>query len=181
MPPATAGRSPARTREHLLDVLGPVVAATGCDLEDVVVTAAGRRSLVRVTVDADGGVDLDTVAAVSRAMSDALDSAGEDAFAGPFVLEVSSPGVDRALTEPRHWRRNVGRLVKVDVDGRETTARIVATSDAGVTLDVAGVERDAAWASIGPGRIQVEFSRAADDGVGDDVADDDAAEDAEDD
>ena len=178
MPPATAGRSPARTREHLLDVLGPVVAATGCDLEDLVVTAAGRRSLVRVTVDADAGVDLDTVAAVSRAVSDALDAAGEDAFAGPFVLEVSSPGVDRALTEPRHWRRNVGRLVKVDVDGRETTARIVATSDAGVTLDVAGVERDAAWASIGPGRIQVEFSRA---GADDDVADDDATEDAEDD
>ncbi len=102
MPPA---------RADLLDLLAPVVAAAGYDLEDVTVTAAGRRSLVRVIVDADEGVDLDGVADVSRAVSNALDDG--DAFAGPFVLEVSSPGVDRPLTEPRHWRRARGRLVTV--------------------------------------------------------------------
>lgn len=176
MPPATAGRSPARTREHLLGVLGPVVAATGCDLEDVVVTAAGRRSLIRVTVDADGGIDLDAVAVVSRAVSDVLDGAADDVLPGAYVLEVSSPGVDRPLAQPRHWRRNVGRLVKVDVDGHQVTGRIVGTSDQAVTLDVDGVEREVAWADLGPGKVQVEFSRAPADGE-----DDDAAQDAEDD
>ena len=115
-PGRAAGSTRAgQTREHLLDVLAPVVAATGYDLEDVTVTSAGRRSLVRVIVDADGGVDLDAVAEVSRVVSEALDgdADGGAAFAGPYVLEVSSPGVDRPLTEPRHWRRAIGRLVQV--------------------------------------------------------------------
>ena len=107
MPPAKAGASAAQAREHLLDLLGPLVTEAGYDLEDVAVTSAGRRSLVRVTVDADGGIDLDAVALVSRIISDALDAdaANPRALSGAYVLEVSSPGVDRPLTEPRHWRR----------------------------------------------------------------------------
>src|SRR4051812_39024854 len=101
------GRSAPLERDRLLDVLSPVVREVGYDLEDVTVTAAGRRSLVRVIVDADGGIDLDAVAEVSRVVSDVLDEKG-DGFAGPYVLEVSSPGVDRPLTEPRHWRRAEG-------------------------------------------------------------------------
>ena len=119
MPPARATTT-AKAREHLMEVLAPVVSATGHDLEDLTVTAAGRRSLVRVVVDADGGIDLDAVADISRAISDALDAEAGDApggaaFAGPYVLEVTSPGVDRPLTEQRHWRRAVGRLVEVGV------------------------------------------------------------------
>src|SRR5580704_17593345 len=87
-------------RRHLLDLLTPIVSSLGFDLEDVTVQQVGRRSLVRVVVDGDDGVDLDDVAVISRAVSDALDtdSPGGSAFAGPFVLEVSSPGVDRPLT-----------------------------------------------------------------------------------
>ena len=84
------------------------------------VSRAGRRHVVRVIVDADGGINLDAVADVSRAVSAALDAAeeaGGDILAGEYQLEVSSPGVDRPLTLPRHWRRNVGRLVKVTVRG----------------------------------------------------------------
>ncbi len=66
-------RAPARRASTCSTCSTPVVAATGHDLEDVTVTSAGRRSLVRVIVDADGGVDLDAVADVSRAVSDALD------------------------------------------------------------------------------------------------------------
>ncbi len=73
MPPARATTT-AKAREHLMEVLAPVVSATGHDLEDLTVTAAGRRSLVRVVVDADGGIDLDAVADISRAVSDALDA-----------------------------------------------------------------------------------------------------------
>ncbi len=157
----SAGRSAAQAREHLLDVLAPVVAAAGCDLEDVTVAAAGRRSVVRVVVDTDGGVDLDAVAAVSRAVSEALDAdtPGGSAFAGPYVLEVSSPGVDRPLTAPRHWQRAVGRVVSVPVADTTLTARVVATTAVGVRFAVDGEERDVTWRELGPGRVQVEFTR----------------------
>jgi len=176
MPPATAGASAAQAREHLLELLGPIVADAGYDLEDVTVTAAGRRSLVRVTVDADGGIDLDAVAVVSRLVSDALDADAENprsprALAGAFVLEVSSPGVDRPLTEPRHWRRAIGRLVKVEVAGRTVTGRLTAADDSGVTLEVDGAEsRPVGWAELGRGKVQVEFNRPGDatDGIEED-------------
>ncbi|MGH8962166.1 MAG: ribosome maturation factor RimP [Jatrophihabitantaceae bacterium] len=162
MPSATAGSSAAKAREHLLETLRPVVEAIGYDLEDVTVTAAGRRSLVRVSVDADGGIDLDAVAAVSRQISDALDrdEIGGAAFAGPYVLEVSSPGVDRPLVEQRHWRRARGRLVQVPVGDKTVTGRVQAVSDKGVTFDVDGSEREIAWSDLGRGRVQVEFNRA---------------------
>jgi ribosome maturation factor RimP len=165
MPPATAGASAAQAREHLLDLLGPVVSGAGYDLEDVAVTAAGRRSLVRVTVDADGGIDLDAVAVVSRLVSDALDAdanapGSPRALANAYVLEVSSPGVDRPLTEPRHWRRAIGRLVRVDVAGKQVTGRVGSVDDSGVTLDVDGTELQAGFAELGRGKVQVEFNRA---------------------
>ena len=164
MPPATAGASAAQAREHLLDLLGPVVSGAGYDLEDVAVTAAGRRSLVRVTVDADGGIDLDAVAVVSRLVSDALDAdsnapGSPRALANSYVLEVSSPGVDRPLSEPRHWRRAIGRLVRVEVDGSQVTGRIGSVDDSGVTLDVDGTARSVGFADLGRGKVQVEFNR----------------------
>lgn len=172
MPPATAGAAAAasadRAREHLLQLLEPVVTDAGYDLEDVSVTSAGRRSLVRVTVDADGGIDLDAVAVVSRLVSDALDADAQNpasprALAGAYVLEVSSPGVDRPLTEPRHWRRATGRLVKVDVEGGTVTGRIAGVDDAGVTLELdGGGTRTVAFADLGRGKVQVEFNRPGD-------------------
>jgi ribosome maturation factor RimP len=165
MPPAKAGASAAQAREHLLDLLDPLVTEAGYDLEDVAVTSAGRRSLVRVTVDADGGIDLDAVAVVSRIISDALDAdaanpGSPQALSGAYVLEVSSPGVDRPLTEPRHWRRATGRLVRVEASGRTLTGRIAAVDDAGVSLDVDGSERQVGWSELGRGKVQVEFNRA---------------------
>jgi ribosome maturation factor RimP len=160
-------------------MLGPLVTDAGYDLEDVAVTSAGRRSLVRVTVDADGGIDLDAVAVVSRLVSDALDADAAElhsprALAGPFVLEVSSPGVDRPLTEQRHWRRSTGRLVKVEVAMRPLIGRIVAVDDAGVTFDVKGAQQQVGWPDLGPGKVQIEFNRA--DAPSDDAGEFDAAE-----
>jgi ribosome maturation factor RimP len=163
VPPAT-GKSAAQVREQLMDVLAPVVAATGHDLEDVAVSIAGRRTLLRIIVDADGGVDLDAVADVSRAVSDRLDdeAPGGAAFAGPYVLEVSSPGIDRPLIEPRHWRRATGRLVQVNVEDEQLLGRVVAADADGVTLDLGdtGGRREVRWPDLGPGRVQVEFHRA---------------------
>ena len=159
----------ARTpqRQQLIDLLTPVIAAEGYDLEDLSVTAAGRRSLIRITVDADNGIDLDGVAAVSRSISTALDDdtdGGDAAFAGPYVLEVSSPGVDRPLTEPRHWRRAAGRLVEFPVTERAgshrvVTGRVKALEGSDLVVDVAGTEQRFALDTVGSGRVQVEFSR----------------------
>jgi ribosome maturation factor RimP len=151
----------AVSRQRVRDALEPVVVAAGYDLEDVTVTAAGRRSVVRVVVDRDGGVDLDAVADISRVISTALDE-GNLTGDAPYTLEVSSPGVDRPLTEPRHWRRAAGRLVRVSAAGATLTARIVAADDEAVRFATAGDERRVAYADLGPGQVQVEFARADD-------------------
>src|SRR3954451_18646502 len=106
------GSSPADITDHLAGLLAAPVEALGLDLEAVDLSKAGKRSVLRVAVDKDGGVDMDDIAEATKAVSAVLDDSplmGEQAF----TLEVSSPGIDRPLTLPRHWRRNVTRLVKV--------------------------------------------------------------------
>jgi ribosome maturation factor RimP len=147
-------------------LLEPVVRAVGLDLESIRVTSAGRRRLLRVVVDADGGVSLDDIALVSREASIRLDDSGAMGEA-PYTLEVSSPGVDRPLTQPRHWRRATGRLVRVPLTrpaepGRPAApveGRVIAAGEGGVTLDVGGSRREFGYAELGPGRVQVEFGR----------------------
>jgi ribosome maturation factor RimP len=144
-------------------VLSPVVSAAGLDLESVRVSTAGRRRLLRIVVDSDGGPSLDDIALLSRSLSAELDSSGvmgEDAY----TLEVSSPGVDRPLTEPRHWRRARGRLVRVPVTaGRlgTVTGRVLDAGADGVTLDVDGKPHDFGYRELGAGQVQVEFGGAA--------------------
>jgi ribosome maturation factor RimP len=143
--------------DKIADVIRPVVAAAGMDLETVRVSAAGRRRLLRVVVDSDQGVGLDDAAAISRQLSAALDSTpvmGDF----PYTLEVSSPGVDRPLTDPRHWRRSAGRLVQVTAaDAGTVTGRVVAADLDGVTLDIEGDRRRFGYAELGAGAVQVEF------------------------
>ena len=153
--------SPSRDllRDQLRDVVEPVCAAHGFDLEALEVAPAGRRRRVSVVIDADGGVDLDRCAELSQAISGALDAAnvlGES----PYTLEVSSPGVSRPLRLPRHWRRNTGRLVRVTLaDGGDLVARIETADDAGVVLDADGSARRLPYDAIGTARVQVEFRR----------------------
>ena len=168
--PRPAQRSPRQAaaggsleEDRIADVIRPVVAAAEMDLESVRVSAAGRRRLLRVVVDSDRGVSLDDAAAVSRQLSAVLDTApvmGDF----PYTLEVSSPGVDRPLTDPRHWRRAVGRLVQVTVTDTgyagasgSISGRVVAADGDGVTLDVEGDRRRFGYAALGAGAVQVEF------------------------
>jgi ribosome maturation factor RimP len=180
--PAPVPRSDlAARRARLREIVEPVVTASGYDLEDLTVSRAGRRSLVRVLVDGDGGISLDAVAVISRAISAALDDAeqiGGELLAGEYQLEVSSPGVDRPLVLPRHWRRNVGRLVDVAVGGVPVTGRVLAADDNGIVLDVSGTQREFGYPDLGPGRVQVEFNRI--DEVELDESDGDDDEDVED-
>jgi ribosome maturation factor RimP len=150
-------------RERLVALIEPAVAAAGYDLERVSVTAAGRRRVVQIVVDADPGISLDQVAEVSRVVSGVLDK-HDDVLGGyPYVLEVTSPGVDRPLTQPRHWRRAVHRIVRVAVAGRGAVeGRVVRADDSGVVLAVAGEELAVPFSDLGRGKVQVEFSRGSD-------------------
>lgn len=142
-------------------VVAAPVAASGADLEGLDVRAAGRRRVVRIVIDTDAGVTLDEVAEVTAAVSKALD-ASDVMGDSPYVLEVTSPGVERPLTEPKHWRRNSGRLVRVRLrDGSDpVVGRITASTDTEVTLDLDGVSRGIALADVDQAVIQVEFNRA---------------------
>jgi ribosome maturation factor RimP len=165
-------------------VIEPVVAAAGYDLEELSLSRAGRRHVVRVLIDGDGGVNLDAVATVSRDISTALDAAeeaGDELLVGEYQLEVGSPGVDRPLTLPRHWRRNVSRLVAVTVDGRAVTGRVTAADDEGVVLDVDGTVHEVTYAQLGPGRVQIEFNRVADAELDESDLDDEDFDDDDDD
>ena len=149
----------------------PLCLAAGLDLEAGEVSPAGRRRRVLLVVDKDGGVDLDECAELSRTVSDELDA--RDVMGEvPYTLEVSSPGVSRPLTEPRHWRRKAGRLVRVVLrDGDEMVGRVAAADGSAVEVDVADGRRRIPYADVAKAKVQVEFSRPAD-GDGDIDVDD---------
>jgi ribosome maturation factor RimP len=153
--------SPA-DRDLLQKIIGPVVEGEGLDLEDVKVSQAGRRSRLQIIVDADGGVDLDRCAEVSREISrvlDETDAMGE----APYTLEVSSPGISRPLTQPRHWARAVGRLVRVELtDGDDVTGRVESADSDAAVLDIDGSSRKIRYGEVTKARVQVEFNRVAD-------------------
>lgn len=147
------------TRDRIeAEITGPL-AAMELDVEAVEITPAGKRRVLRVAVDKDGGVTLDDVADATREVSRVLDDSdvmGEQ----PYTLEVTSRGVDRPLTLPRHWRRNADRLVKVTLaDGTSTTGRIVEAREDAATLDVDGTTEQVAYAEVTKALVQVEFNR----------------------
>ncbi len=143
----------------LREVIEPLVTAEGLDLEALDVSLVGRRRQVRVIVDADGGVDLDRCADLSRVVSAELDANDDLVGAGAYTLEVSSRGVSSPLTRPRHWRRNVGRLVRVVSGDGEVTGRIRSADDEAAVLDVEGGERVVDYDDVKKAKIQVEFRR----------------------
>jgi ribosome maturation factor RimP len=147
------------TRDRLAEVLTEPLAAAGLDVEAIEITPAGKRRMLRVAVDKDGGVTMDDIAEATKEVSRVLD--GSDVMGEqPYTLEVTSPGTDRPLTLPRHWRRNAGRLVKVAArDGAGVTGRILRSDDQSATLDVDGQEQTVAYADVTKARIQIEFNK----------------------
>ena len=149
-------------RDRLAEVLTEPLAAAGLDVEAIELTPAGKRRLLRVAVDKDGGVTLDDIADATREVSRLLDAPeGTDALGEqPYTLEVTSPGIDRPLTAPRHWRRNEGRLVKVTLtDGGDFTGRVTGSDDARAVLDVDGDTREVGYDEVAKAKVQIEFNR----------------------
>ncbi|MCW2831162.1 MAG: ribosome maturation factor RimP [Aeromicrobium sp.] len=121
--------------DSLETLVETTVSALGLDLEAVELTPAGNKRVLRIALDRDGGVGIDHITDATRALSEVLDSS-DVMGAQPYTLEVTSRGVDRPLTLPRHWRRNAGRLVRLRLaDESSIDGRIAASDDQGVEIE----------------------------------------------
>lgn len=142
-------------KDQIFELVDPLVNNAGLVLEEVQVQTPGKHRFVTIIVDSETGLNLDQVTDVSRLIGEALDGAN---FMGetPYTLEVTSPGVDRPLTAPRHWRKNIDRLVKVTKsDGEVFKARILSADDSQAVLDNGAIE----YGDIKRAIIEVEFNR----------------------
>ena len=153
-------------RDQISELVTPAVSDQGFYLEDVHVATPGNHRIVTCIVDGDVSLNLDQVTSVSRVISELLDEA---AFMGetPFTLEVTSPGVDRPLTQPRHFAKNVDRLLKIiKLDGSEVTGRILSNTDNDVTLTVLikkeSTEQTVLLSDIKRAVVEIEFNRKDD-------------------
>ena len=156
--PARPSTGPLPGQLH--GVLEPIVTDAGFELDEVDVRAAGRRHTVKVVVDSDTGVGLDDIARLSRAAAEELDR-HEHLIGGSYTLEVTSPGVDRPLTAPRHWRRARLRLVTVRPnEGKPFSGRVGKAGEDAVTLLVDGALRRVRYADIQRAAVEVEFKPA---------------------
>jgi ribosome maturation factor RimP len=165
-PEATVLTQPA---QRVREAVEPAVTAAGLVLEDVTVSAAGRRTLVRVVVDLDddalGSLDSDTLGSVSRAVSAALDAT--DPVRGAYVLEVSTPGTDRPLTELRHFRRARTRLVRLTLaDGTVVAGRLVSAESSGLGVDTGAGTTQVDLDAVVRGAVEVELTHGADEEEG---------------
>lgn len=142
-------------KDQIFELVEPLVIKAGLVLEEVQVQTPGKNRFVTVIVDSESGLNLDQVTDASRLIGEAMDSAP---FMGetPYTLEVTSPGVDRPLTAPRHWRKNADRLVKiVKLDGDVCKGRIASSSEEEVVLDCCTL----AFADIKRATIEIEFNQ----------------------
>ncbi len=173
----TADQQPDATSQRLTDLLRPVVQNHGLYLEGVDVSLAGTHRTVAVVVDLPedqtGGVGLDLISDVSRSLAEALDHDPID-NGPPYNLEVSSPGVSRPLTEPRHWRRNLNRMVRVrTTDSRDVVGRVMKVEDDAVVIlpelpvkkgvkPKQGEQLSLAFADVRKATVEVEFAHPED-------------------
>jgi len=143
-------------KEDISAAVTPALSALGFYLEDVTITSAGRRSMLTIIVDGDTHLSLDQVTSATKAIgeiAEGLQSLGDT----PFTLEVTSPGLDRPLTKPRHWRKNIDRLVKVvSLDGSVVNGRIKSATETDVLIGDVSIE----FSAIKRATLEVEFKQA---------------------
>ena len=148
--------------QKLWDRIDPYVAAEGIELDDVEILGGGH--IVRVTVDSEETVGVDRIAELSRGISRLIDA--DDPFTGSYTLEVSSPGLERKLTRPRHFEKSVGKLVKVktfrEVDETKEHRGIVTNAgEAGFTVDIDGLEREISYDDVSSARTVFVWEKGA--------------------
>jgi len=145
---------------NLTELLNPAVTRAGFVLEEVSVTPVGKRRLISVVVDCENrNPSLDEVTVVSKEVSSILDTYSQLGEM-PFTLEVTTPGIDRPLTELRHWKKNIGRLVKITPNtGEKYVARIKEVLPREVVLEFKNQESKVQFSDITRAQIEVEFNR----------------------
>ncbi len=149
--------------QAITDLVSPAVREAGFFLEEVQIASPGSHRIVTCVVDGETPLNLDQVTVASRVISELLDTAE---FMGetPFTLEVTSPGVDRPLTQPRHWKKNLTRLIKVTLgDGTITIGRLTEFNESNATLveNIKGriKEHTIAFVDIKRAVVEIEFNR----------------------
>ena len=130
--------------ERLWNVIEPYLAAEGVELDDIEIVGRERGQIVRIVVDAAGSLGVDRIAELSRGLSRLLDH--EDLIQGSYTLEVTSPGLERKLRRPEHYRKSLGREVKVKTrvpvdNAKNHRGDLLRADELGFTIDVAGIER----------------------------------------
>jgi ribosome maturation factor RimP len=142
-------------KEQVLAVITPAIESLGFYIEDITITSAGKRSMLTVIVDGDTHLSLDQVTVATKAISEIVENL-PTLGNNPFTLEVTSPGLDRPLTKPRHWRKNQDRLIKIILnDGKEINGRIKDSNESSVTVD----EQVINFADIKRATLEIEFKK----------------------
>ncbi len=143
------------SKEEISAVSTPTLTSRGFYLEDLNITSAGKRSLLTVIVDADRHLSLDEVTVATKAISEIVENIPA-LGSTPFTLEVTSPGIDRPLTKPRHWRKNINRLVKIVLlDGSQITGRIKQAGESAATIDESVIN----YLDIKRANLEIEFKQ----------------------
>ena len=139
--------------EEISAAIRPIIEATGNYLEELSITSAGKVKILTVIIDSDTHLNLDQVTAVTKEISEVIESLPELGD-GAFTLEVTSPGLDRPLTKPRHWRKNLDRLVKIIMtSGQEIQGRIGEATETIVLVD----SQKVSYEDIKRAVLEIEF------------------------
>ena len=142
-------------KEEISAAITPALSDLGFYLEDITITSAGRRSMITVIVDGDTHLSLDQVTVATKAVSEIVENI-QSLGQAPFTLEVTSPGLDRPLTKPRHWRKNIDRLVKIVLlDGKEVKGRVKDATEISATVD----EQVVKFSDIKRATLEIEFKQ----------------------
>ena len=142
-------------KEEISAAITPALSDLGFYLEDITITSAGRRSMITVIVDGDNHLSLDQVTVATKAIGEIVENI-QSLGQAPFTLEVTSPGLDRPLTKPRHWRKNIDRLVKIVLlDGKEVKGRVKDVSEISTTVDDQVVK----FSEIKRATLEIEFKQ----------------------
>ena len=142
-------------KEEISAAITPALSDLGFYLEDITITSAGRRSMLTVIVDGDTHLSLDQVTVATKAISEIVENI-QSLGQAPFTLEVTSPGLDRPLTKPRHWRKNIDRLVKIVLlDGKEVKGRVKDATEILATVD----EQVVKFSDVKRATLEIEFKQ----------------------
>ncbi len=152
----------ASVQDRLWDRIDPYVAAEGVELDDIEILGGGQ--IVRVTVDANDPIGVDVIAELSKGIGRLIEE--DDPFTGSYTLEVSSPGLERKLTRVNHYKKAIGRSIRVKtfagVDGEKNhQGALISADERGFVVDIDGTERKFQYGDVSLTRTIFTWEKGA--------------------